>query len=43
MATLADLQRREKDLLRQTVDATDRLHRLVGIKLLSSNILDEQE
>ena len=43
MATLADLQRREKDLLRQTVDATNRLHRLMGMKLLSSNILDEQE
>jgi hypothetical protein len=36
MATLSDLQKREKDLLRQIIDATDRLHRLTGMKLLSS-------
>jgi restriction endonuclease S subunit len=35
MATLADLQRLEKDLLRQTVDATGQLHRLMGMRLLS--------
>jgi restriction endonuclease S subunit len=43
MATLAELQRRERDLLRQILDATDRLHRLTGMKLLSSNLLVEQE